>query len=93
MKDSKAQEYWFRRLIALIIDGIIIGIVVVIIFALIAAMVALPAYFAYGYAPLSILFGRHPADPLLPPRRNDQRGYHREVGHALEGRGEERRQP
>ena len=57
MKDSKAQEYWFRRLIALIIDGIIIGIVVVIIFALIAAMVALPAYFAYGYAPLSILFG------------------------------------
>jgi len=57
MKDSKAQEYWFKRLIALIIDGIIIGIVVVVIFALIAAMVALPGYFAYGYAPLSVLFG------------------------------------
>lgn len=57
MKDSKAQEYWVRRLVALIIDGIIIGIVVVIIFAIIAAMVALPAYFAYGYAPLAVLFG------------------------------------
>ena len=57
MKDSKVQEYWFKRLVALVIDGIIIGIVVVIIFALIAVMVALPAYFSYGYAPLAFLFG------------------------------------
>ena len=57
MKDSKAQEYWFKRLIALIIDGVIIFIVVAIIFAMIAAMVALPAYFAYGYAPIAFLFG------------------------------------
>ena len=57
MKDSNVQSYWFKRLIALIIDGVIIGVVVVIIFALIAAMVAVPGYFAYGYAPLSILFG------------------------------------
>jgi len=57
MKDSNVQSYWFKRLIALIIDGVIIGVVVVVIFALIAVMVALPGYFAYGYAPLSFLFG------------------------------------
>jgi uncharacterized RDD family membrane protein YckC len=57
MKDSKAQEYWFRRLVALIIDGVIIGIVVAIILALVAIMTVLPGYFAYGYAPLTIFFG------------------------------------
>jgi uncharacterized RDD family membrane protein YckC len=57
MKDSGAQGYWLKRLIALIIDGIIIGIVVVVIFALVAVIVALPAYFVSGAAPLNVLFG------------------------------------
>jgi uncharacterized RDD family membrane protein YckC len=30
-KDSKAQDYWFRRVVAFIIDAIIIGVIVVII--------------------------------------------------------------
>ena len=57
MKDSKVQEYWLKRLVALIIDGIIVGLVVVVIFALIAVMTVLPSYFAYGYGPLTVLFG------------------------------------
>ena len=42
MKDSTAQGYWLKRLIALIIDGVIIGIVVVVI----AAIVAIPFFLA-----------------------------------------------
>jgi uncharacterized RDD family membrane protein YckC len=57
MKDSAAQGYWIKRLVALIIDGIIIGVVVAIIFTLIAVMTVLPGFIYGGYAPLAFLFG------------------------------------
>jgi uncharacterized RDD family membrane protein YckC len=43
MKESKAQEYWVKRLIALIIDGVIIGVVVAVI-----AIFAISSLFAFG---------------------------------------------
>ena len=57
MKDSKAQEYWLKRLIAIIIDSVIIAIIVGIIFVAVAAMIALPGYFVGGFAPFAVLFG------------------------------------
>jgi uncharacterized RDD family membrane protein YckC len=56
MKDSAAQSYWVKRLVALIIDGIIIAVALGIIFAIIAVMVVLPAFVFGGYAPLAFLF-------------------------------------
>ncbi len=43
MKESQAQQYWVKRLIALIVDGIIIGIVALIIWGLAAG-----SFFLFG---------------------------------------------
>ena len=50
-KDSKAQEYWFERLLAYVVDAIIVFVVL----AIVAALVAFPFFFA-GFS-LGIVFG------------------------------------
>lgn len=57
LKDSKAQEYWVKRLVALIIDAIIVYIVL----GILATIVALPFIFSAGFtgnfAPVGFVFG------------------------------------
>lgn len=52
MRESAAQQYWIKRLVALIIDAIIVGIVV----AIIAAVLAIPAFLLSGAGALTFLF-------------------------------------
>jgi uncharacterized RDD family membrane protein YckC len=54
IKESKAQEYWIRRLVALIIDGIIIGVVVTVIFVFAASSAFL---FGGGFGVFGAIFG------------------------------------
>jgi len=53
LKDSKAQEYWVRRLIALVIDVVIVTVVLVVL----AALVAIPFFLSGGLAPIGFFFG------------------------------------
>ena len=53
MKDSKAQEYWIRRLIALVVDGVIIGVILGIIFV----FIAIPFFLIGGSAFMAFFFG------------------------------------
>jgi uncharacterized RDD family membrane protein YckC len=53
MKDRKAQEYWFRRFIALVVDAVI----VFIILAIITAVAALPFLLFNRFAPFTWFFG------------------------------------
>ena len=52
MKDSNDQSYWLKRLIAIIIDGVIIGVVVTII----AVFVTVPFFHSGGLAPYAFFF-------------------------------------
>ena len=54
MKESQAQQYWFKRLIALIIDGVLIGIVVGIIAVVAASSLFL---FSGGFGFFGAFFG------------------------------------
>lgn len=61
-KDQAAQQYWLRRLAALIIDGVIVGVAVWILMAIIAMpmMMAYPMG-GYFYQPYSLFgFGLFP---------------------------------
>ena len=57
MKEKSAQDYWLRRLIAFVIDGVIFYVVI----AIIAALIAIPTfiYSAYtgGFNPFTFIFG------------------------------------
>lgn len=53
LRDSKAQEYWLRRLIALVIDVVIIAVFL----AVIGVIVALPFFLSGGLAPVGFFFG------------------------------------
>ena len=52
MKDSTAQGYWLRRLVALIVDGAIIAVVLGVIFAVAAA-----SFFFGGFGAMTFFFG------------------------------------
>ena len=52
-KDQKAQEYWFQRLIAVVIDWIIVDIVL----AIITFFIALPGLLVGGVGFMSAIFG------------------------------------
>ena len=58
MKDSAAQGYWVKRLIALIIDGIIIGVVVFIVAAIgVIGFLATGGMLGLFFGGFTILFG------------------------------------
>lgn len=58
-KDSKAQQYWFQRLIAFVIDAIIVNVVVYIIaiFALSAFLFGGLGFYAFFYGGFTFLSG------------------------------------
>lgn len=53
MKDRMAQDYWFRRFIAFVVDAIIL----LIVLAIITAVAALPFLLFNRFAPFTWFFG------------------------------------
>jgi uncharacterized RDD family membrane protein YckC len=52
MRDSKVQEYWIRRLVALVVDVVIIGVAL----GVIAAIVAIPFFLSGGFGFMTVFF-------------------------------------